>query len=144
MRFSVLDDPPSLPHADTSVDAILLFAVLTCIPGDAGQRRLVAELHRVLRRGGLIYLSDMCLQPDERNRARYRAFAARYGTYGVFETGDGAACRHHAPEWLHELLAGFDRVAERDVAASTMNGHPATVSQILVRKAPEVGGGCAI
>jgi SAM-dependent methyltransferase len=133
--FSVIENPPALPHPDASFDAILLFAVLTCIPTDAGQRELVAELRRLLRPGALLYVSDMCLQPDERNQARYEAFATKYGTYGVFETGDGAVCRHHEPEWLHGLLTGFDHIADRQVQVETMNGHPAQITQLLVRRA---------
>ncbi|MGW2250974.1 class I SAM-dependent methyltransferase [Kitasatospora sp. NPDC001660] len=134
-RFTVLTEPPALGRPDGSVDAALLIAVLTCIPTDDGQRGLIDELRRVLRPGGLLYLSDMCLQEDERNRSRYARFAAQYGTYGVFETSDGAVCRHHRPEWLRELLAGFDVVAEREVVARTMSGNPARITQLLAARA---------
>jgi SAM-dependent methyltransferase len=133
-RFGVLDTPPRLNHSDGSVDVVLLFAVLTCMPTDAGQRELVAELHRVLRPGGLLYLSDLCLQEDQRNRSRYQEFAAKYGIYGVFETGDGAICRHHTLDWLHDLLADFDLAATREITVETMNGHPARATQLLLSK----------
>lgn len=136
LRFSAIDSPPTLPLPDAGFDVILLFAVLTCIPSDTGQRELIAELHRLLRPGGLLYLSDMCLQSDERNRARYEAFAAKYGVYGVFETGDGAVCRHHSPDWLRNLLAGFDQIADRQVPVTTMNGNPAQITQLLAGKGP--------
>jgi SAM-dependent methyltransferase len=133
-RFTLLDRPPRLPHDDGSVDVVLLFTVLTCIPGDSAQRALMTELLRVLVQGGLLYVSDLCLQDDERNRSRYREFAAKYGTYGVFETGDGAVCRHHTPEWLRDLLAAFDPVTTREVPVRTMNGHPALATQLLAAK----------
>jgi SAM-dependent methyltransferase len=104
LKFRVLPHPPALPCPDASVDAVLLFAVLTCIPTDAGQRNLVAELHRVLRPGGRLYVSDLLLQTDQRNQVRYQRHVETYGTYGVFETDDGAVCRHHSAEWLHDLL----------------------------------------
>jgi SAM-dependent methyltransferase len=138
-RFAVLDRPPRLPHADESVDVVLLFAVLTCVPADAAQRELVAELRRVLRPRGLLYVSDLCLQDDERNRRRYGQFAEKYGTYGVFETGDGAVCRHHSPDWLHSLLAGFDLVVTREIPVETMNGHPALATQMLAAKPSPMG-----
>ncbi|WP_395297643.1 class I SAM-dependent methyltransferase [Kitasatospora hibisci] len=133
-RFTVLTDPPRLAHADATLDAALLFAVLTCVPDDAAQRDLVAELHRVLRPGGLLYVSDYCLQPDERNRERYARFAGRYGRHGVFETSDGAVCRHHTREWLDALLGAFDPVAERTLPVRTMNGRPAVATQLLVTR----------
>lgn len=132
LDFTVLDSPPRLRHGDNSIDTVFLFAVLTCVPTDSGQRELVTELRRVLRPGGLLYLSDLCLQDDRRNQARYREFAAKYGVHGIFETGDGAVCRHHTLEWLHSLLAGFDVTATREVRVDTMNGHPAVATQLLM------------
>lgn len=120
-RFTVFDAPPRLDRPDSSVDLVLLFAVLTCLPSDAGQRKLVAELRRVLRPGGFLYLSDLRLQADPRNRSRYQQFAATYGSYGVSETDDGAVCRHHAADWLDDLFVDFDRVATREVSVATMN-----------------------
>ncbi|WP_406442357.1 class I SAM-dependent methyltransferase [Streptomyces sp. NBC_01613] len=135
MRFTVLDAPPTLACADASVDVVMLFAVLTCIPGSQAQRRLIGELDRVLKPGGLLYLSDMLLQDDERNRDRYARFAERYGTYGVFETDDGAVCRHHESDWFMSLLAGCAAVDTRRIAITTMNGHESAGIQILARKA---------
>ncbi|MFD5082430.1 class I SAM-dependent methyltransferase [Kitasatospora sp. NPDC058406] len=130
-RFDVLTDPPRLDRPDASYDAAFLFAVLTCVPGDDAQRALVAELHRVLRPGALLQVSDYCLQPDERNRERYRRFESRYGRFGVFETGDGAVCRHHTRAWLGELFGDFDAVAEHELPVLTMNGRPAVATRLL-------------
>jgi SAM-dependent methyltransferase len=134
LRFAVLDTPPTLADPDASLTAVLLFAVLTCIPGDDAQRALIGELARVLKPGGLLYISDLLLQDDERNRDRYANLAERYGTYGVFETDDGAVCRHHPRRWFSSLLAGFETVDTRDITVATMNGHESTGIQILARK----------
>ena len=132
--FSVLENPPILEWPDATVEAVLLFAVLTCIPDDAEQHRTIAELRRVLRPGGLLYISDYCLQNDQRNLDRYREQAGRWGEYGVFQTSDGAVCRHHEREHLPGLLGGFKVERSRDIPVSTMNGHPATATQLLARK----------
>ncbi|MFF0739407.1 class I SAM-dependent methyltransferase [Streptomyces sp. NPDC004111] len=134
-RFEVLDEPPALTGtADGSVDLAVLFAVLTCVPGDEAQQGLIAELGRVLAPGGLLYVSDLLLQDDERNLDRYARFAGRYGTHGVFETGDGAVCRHHSADRLAALLAAFETVHTRRITVPTMNGHEAQGMQLLVRK----------
>jgi SAM-dependent methyltransferase len=133
-RFTVLEAPPAVDVPDGGVDLVLLFAVLTCVPRDEAQRALVAELARVLRPGGLLYVSDLLLQEDERNVERYRRFAGRYGTYGVFETGDGAVCRHHPQDWFPSLLDGFELTATRHITVATMNGHESAGIQILARK----------
>ena len=132
-RFGVLQTPPMLDLPDASVDMVLLLAVLTCIPADVSQRRLVAELHRVLAPGGRMVVSDLPLQDDERNQARYARFASLHG-HGVFETDDGALCRHHSLSWLVDLLAAFHIADTRRVAVPTMNGHPVTAAQFLAIK----------
>jgi SAM-dependent methyltransferase len=126
----------SLPLADPDggFDLVLLFAVLTTIPGSAAQRALMAELRRVTRPGGLIYLSDYLLQTDARHLARYEAGAARHGVYGIWDRGDGGTFRHHTRERLAELLEGFDLVAEREVATTTLSGAGVTAIQILGRR----------
>ncbi|MFJ9626306.1 class I SAM-dependent methyltransferase [Streptomyces sp. NPDC101175] len=137
VHFTTLDTPPSVPFPDAAFDLVLLFAVLTCVPGDEAQRRLIAELHRVLKPGGILYVSDLLLQDDERNRRRYDAYSAgSHGSYGVFRTGDGAVCRHHSREQLATLLADFESIGTRTVTVSTMNGHRSKGIQLLARKAP--------
>ncbi|WP_416957460.1 class I SAM-dependent methyltransferase [Streptomyces sp. Agncl-13] len=133
-HFTILDNPPTWPTPHAEFDAILLFAVLTCVPGDETQRRLIAELNRILMPGGFLYISDLLLQHDERNRDRYNNYGTLYGSYGVFETGDGAVCRHHSREWLTALLAEFEIVSTRTITVPTMNGHDSTGIQFLARK----------
>jgi SAM-dependent methyltransferase len=135
LTFTLIDSLP-LPHMNDSFDVALLFAVLTCIPGDAAQQTLVRELFRTLKPGGLLYISDLLLQTDERNQARYHAFQEKYGTYGVFETGDGdgAVCRHHDRDWLHALVADFEPVYTDEMEVMTMNQHPVCAYQLLVQK----------
>ncbi|MBK3573483.1 class I SAM-dependent methyltransferase [Streptomyces sp. MBT65] len=137
LHFATLDTPPALPSPPAAFDAVLLFAVLTCIPADDAQRRLITELNRLLKPGGILYISDLLLQDDDRNRRRYdRCMALRdtSGRYGVLETDDGAVCRHHSRDWLTTLLGAFEAVATRTITVPTMNGHEATGIQLLVRK----------
>jgi SAM-dependent methyltransferase len=129
------NDGESLPCGDASVDAVLLFAVLTCIASDDAQKKLLRELRRILRPDGLLLISDYPLQTDERNRQRYDSFARELGI-GRFRLADGAVLRHHSREWFEELLADFriDRMVELD--ATTMNGNPARIWQWWARPLP--------
>ena len=127
-------DPPTLPFASDSFDAVLLFAVLTCIPGDDDQQALVDELCRVVRSGGFLYISDYWLQTDERNRERYARAASQPHTYGVFDVSPGVAVRHHRPEWIAALLSRWQRIALADIQVTTMNGNAAAGFQWFGRK----------
>ena len=137
LNFSVVD-PCAAPFPDRSFDAVLLFAVLTCIPSDAAQKRLIAELARVLRPGGLLLISDYPLQSDERNRNRYDSFEDEFGVYGTFRLSDGGVVRHHTMDWFQELLSGM-RIEERlELDAKTMNGSPARIVQFWARSVASI------
>jgi len=133
LSFSVVDGR-GLPYANGTFDAVLLIAVLTCIPSDAAQRSLIAELSRVLRPGGLLLVSDYPLQTDERNQGRYELFADQFGNYGTFRLSDGAVVRHHRREWFNELLAGYSIEETVELDAKTMNGNPAHILQFWSRR----------
>jgi SAM-dependent methyltransferase len=121
ITFAELTSPPD----DASVEATLLFAVLTCVPTNQGQRAIVEEVGRILEPGGLFYISDLWLQTDERNRERYIRDEPKYRTYGVFDLPEGVTVRHHDPSWIETLTQAFDTVALDHINIQTMNGHPA-------------------
>lgn len=125
---------PPIPQADGSFDVALILAVLTCIPDDQEQEAVISELVRVLRPGGMLFLSDMPLQTDDRNQRRYDHALAEFPVRGVFRTDDGAVVRHHTRERLSAQLAGMAVIELRSVRLSTMNGHPVTAVQIMARK----------
>jgi ubiquinone/menaquinone biosynthesis C-methylase UbiE len=130
----VANDGDRLPCGDSTIDAVLLFAVLTCIPSGEAQKNLLREFKRVLRPGGLLLISDYALQTDDRNVARYEKFAAEFGTYGIFRVDGGAVLRHHSRDWFDSLLQDFriDETVELD--ATTMNGNPTRILQLWARK----------
>ena len=134
VEFQVLDDPPHVRVPDAGVDAVLLFSVLTCVPGDAGQRAIVKEATRVLAPGGLLYVSDLWLQTDARNIARYEAGRRRHGVYGVFDLPEGVTVRHHDRRWIEGLTGGYQRVALDEFQIPTMNGNTADGFQWFGRK----------
>jgi 2-polyprenyl-3-methyl-5-hydroxy-6-metoxy-1,4-benzoquinol methylase len=132
-RFRV-NEGSGVPADAASFDVVLLFAVLTCMPDDAAQKKLVSEFKRVLRPGGLILVSDYPLQTDERNRKRYEQFAHEAGGYGTFRLPEGALLRHHRREWLAELFADFSLLESRELEVLTMNLNPARIVQMWLRK----------
>ncbi len=129
ITFEELNSKNQLPIPDASANAALLFSVLTCVPTDIGQHAIVREIHRVLKAGGLLYISDLWLQTDERNLERYQRDEQKYGTYGVFDLPEGVTVRHHDPRWIETLTQEFETVALDEIEVVTMNGNPAKAFQ---------------
>jgi SAM-dependent methyltransferase len=134
IQFDVLKDFRSVPLEDASVDAVLLFAVLTSVPGDRAQRDIIDEITRVLRPAGLLYISDMWLQTDERNLERYDRGARKYGVYGVFDLPEGVTVRHHDRKWIESMLHRYELLALDELEVQTMNGHASSGFQWFGRK----------
>ncbi|HEV7397436.1 MAG TPA: methyltransferase domain-containing protein [Pyrinomonadaceae bacterium] len=127
-------DGHTLPFASASIDGVLLFALLTCIPESPVQKQLLAEVFRVLRPGGIVYISDLLINEDERNQARYREFALKFSCYGVFELPEGVVVRHHTKEWIDELVRGFRPEKFEPFEVTTMNGNRSAAFQYVGRK----------
>jgi len=130
----VRNDGQSLPFHDQSFDAVLLFTVLTCMPNNEDQWALLAEARRILRLGGILYISDLLINSDLRNVKRYERHADRFGVYGVFELPEGAIVRHHREAWIEQITASFARLAFQKFTATTMNGNRSAAFQYLGRK----------
>ncbi|HEX8845995.1 MAG TPA: class I SAM-dependent methyltransferase [Pyrinomonadaceae bacterium] len=134
-RVSLIrNDGRTLPFKNGSLDAVLLFATLTCIPQNEAQRALIAEVWRVLRPGGLLYISDLLINEDARNRERYERGAEVYGVYGVFELPEGVVVRHHRREWIKELTGSFVELRYEPFSVITMNGNTSAAFQYLGRR----------
>jgi len=131
----IRNDGDSLPLQSESVDAILLFAVLTCIPDSINQKALIDDARRVLRPGGLLYISDVLINTDERNRKRYAEHADKYGCYGVFELPEGVVVRHHSEDWIAEITRAYVRLKYEPFTVTTMNGNTSAAFQYLGRNA---------
>ncbi len=129
-----IGSPHELLVADDSVEGILLFAVLTCIPLNKDQVELIEILWNKLKPGGIMYISDYYLQTDTSEVRRYENLNDDENNYGVFSLFEGATFRHHTREWIVELLSRFDIKEEWSVPVKTMNGHEATAFQVIAEK----------
>ena len=131
----VQNDGHNLPFISEAFDLVLLFAVLTCIPNNSDQRTLLAEVERVLRPGGLVYISELLINEDARNRERYEQYAETYQCYGVFELPEGVVVRHHTEDWIDQLTDRFEKLEFEPFTVTTMNGNSSAAFQYLGRKA---------
>jgi hypothetical protein len=93
------------------------------------------EIRRLLRPGGVLFISDMPLQDDDRNRARY-AEGRGLGPFGTFATGDGGVVRHHPESHMKSWFEDFELISQHTLDLTTMHGNPATGVQFVARKVP--------
>jgi SAM-dependent methyltransferase len=129
----VQTDGRMLPFRNDSFDAVLLFTLLTCVPADGDQRLLLAEVSRVLRPDGLVYISDLLLNSDGRSIERYRQHAGAFDAYGIFTLPEGVTVRHHSESRIRELTVGFTQVKYEKFTVTTMNGNRSAAFQYLGR-----------
>jgi len=134
LDFRIIENS-TFPFDDEAFDVVLLFTVLTSTPANEEQMAIVAESERVLRQGGILYVSDMPLQNDKRNRDRYEKFSSKYGINGIFKLPDGGVMRHHEMTWIHSLLKQFQQLSLREIDVTTMNGNKAKAFQYIGCKA---------
>ncbi|CCO25346.1 class I SAM-dependent methyltransferase [Maridesulfovibrio hydrothermalis] len=116
-------DGCTIPFQDNSFDAVLLVAVLTCIPKNKDQSCLIKEIHRILKSGGILYVNDFLLNTDQRNLDRYKLFQPKHDIYGIFELDGGGVLRHFSEEHINKLLSPFTSVEYKKVTYTTMNGN---------------------
>lgn len=124
----------NLPIENETIDLIILFAVLTCIPSNNGQIKLMEKLYSILKPGGILYLSDYYLQKNSKEMKHYEYLKEDKENYGVFTLTEGVTFRHHPKKWIKKLLEKFETIEEKNVEVVTMNKHKAEGFQILVRK----------
>ena len=115
----------NLPWEDNTFDVVLLVTLLTSVPFDLEQRKIVSEVKRVIKPGGHVFVSDLPLQWSKKYLDRYQEGAKRYGQYGVFDLDDGGTVRHHEMGYFIQLMADFTCLEMNTHEVETMNGNEA-------------------
>jgi SAM-dependent methyltransferase len=129
-----IDNPTELKLEDNSIDCIILFAVLTCIPSNEGQNSLISLLLSKLKKGGIIYISDYYLQENSVEVERYEYLNGDKNNFGVFKLPEGVIFRHHTKEWIKTLTKDFEIISETPIIVKTMNGNIANGFQLIAKK----------
>lgn len=118
-----INEGMNIPYEDSYFDAVIIAAVLTCIPGDDDQKKLIDEVKRVLKPGGIVFIYDFLINEDRRNIDRYEKSLQKHAAYGTFEVDNSVTLRHHTIEWIDELTCVFAKVSFEKKNFPTMNGH---------------------
>jgi len=112
-----------LPFSDASFDAVILSSVLGCITENTKQNLLIKEIARVLKKNGVVYISDFYINDDLKNITRYNTFKNTIEQpYGIFTLAEGVPQRHHSPQYIKELLSIFKAELFESRIFQTMSG----------------------
>lgn len=114
-----------LPWEADTFDVAVLVTLLTSVPAEADQRKLLAEVVRTIKPGGHLFVSDMPLQWSSRYTERYKLGYEKYQDYGVFDLPDGNTVRHHSLPYFLDLVSDFELILLQPHQVVTMNGNPA-------------------
>lgn len=112
-----------LPFEQNTFDAVILFGVLTCVPDNESQKGLLNDIKKVLKPGGVIYINDFLLNSGFKRWLFYKKAQKETGIYGAFKTYDGATVRHHAEDYILNLISDFKTVDYQKFVIPTMNGN---------------------
>ncbi|MGE3954894.1 MAG: class I SAM-dependent methyltransferase [Parachlamydiales bacterium] len=130
LNLKVIEQSGQLPEPDDSADLVVLSTVLDSIVSKQGQQEVIDEIKRVLKKNGLLYLSDFLITPDH-FEAKYRRGLEEHGEYGVYTTGEGLVVRHFTTAWLTDLLRDWDLLWLEQFPFKTMNGTPTRSLHLL-------------
>mgnify|MGYP000502854970 CR=1 FL=1 len=134
LTISQINNADALPLDNNSVDCFLLFAVLTCIPSNQAQKKLIHILQSKLKPKGIIYISDYYLQDNLSEVKRYEYLNGDKNNFGTFSLPEGATFRHHTKKWIAELTQDFETNEHDYIDVKTMNGNDAKAFQLILQK----------
>ncbi|EKO3929388.1 class I SAM-dependent methyltransferase [Vibrio metschnikovii] len=106
-----------LSFSDNYFDAIVVCAVLTCIPVQDSREKVVSELWRVLKPNGVLYLAEFCSIKSLH-----------------FLSGLGIEMWHSRPKEIEALLSNFSIELSKVSETSTISGHVSNAVHIIARK----------
>lgn len=90
---------------DNHFGAIILCAVLTCVPDIKTKEQILAEIYRILKPDGILHLVEFCNEK---------------GKY--FESNFGVAMHHQQPKELLTLVHYFSEIDCNIIQTQTMSG----------------------
>lgn len=130
--FSI-EESGSIPLKTSSCDAVIMSTILCCVVDKDHQKEIIDEAKRVLKIGGVLYLSDFLLCNHSRYVDKYQEGYKSYNEWGVYTTDEGITVRHHSTRWITQLLEDLDIQWFEQFDFKTMNNNSARTCHCIAK-----------
>lgn len=134
LDLRLLDEPNLIPCPDESIDVVIMSTVLCCMIHSKEHVELIGEIFRVLRNGGVFYLSDFLICQNEKYLNKYLEGFQSYGIHGVYTSNENLTVRHLTSQYVFDLLRNFDVQWFEQFDFKTMNNNPARTFHCIGKK----------
>lgn len=134
LDLRLLENPGTIPCDDSSIDAIVMSTVLCCITEEQMLAALMKEVSRVLKKDGVLYVTDFLICDHPRYQEKYALGLQQFGTWGVYTTNENLTVRHFTTKMIMELLNSFDIQWFEQFDFKTMNQNPARTFHSIAKK----------
>jgi SAM-dependent methyltransferase len=135
LELHAIQESGKVSMPDSSADLVVMSTILCCIIEKEEQKRIISEMRRILKKGGILYLSDFSICAHPRYKDKYADAERIFGEWGIYTTAEGLTVRHHSTEWIADLLREFDILWMEQFDFKTMNQNPArTIHCVSMKK----------
>jgi len=97
---------PTLQYPDGYFGAIILCAVLTCVPENQAKKDVLAEIERLLKPGGILHMVEFCSETNK-----------------IFKSKIGVIMHHQQLSELRSLVSAFTELRFEVINTQTMDGN---------------------
>ncbi len=93
-------------YSNSHFGAVILCAVLTCIPKYQAKVNVLAEVNRILKHGGILHMIEFCSETGK-----------------SFKSDMGIVMNHQQPSELKSLVGSFSELKFEVIQVETMSGN---------------------
>lgn len=134
LDLRLLERSGVIPKDKESVDAVMMSTVLCCMIDPQEKTLLMDEIRRILKKGGILYLTDFLLCPHPGYKKKYARGMQEFGMRGTYRTSENLVVRHHSTQEIMGLLHHFDIQWFEQFDFKTMNQNPARTFHCIACK----------
>lgn len=129
-----IEESGCVPVKDAFCDALIASTILCCVVHREEQQLLVEEFLRILKPGGVLYLTDFVISNHPGYADKYKKGYKIYNDRGIYTTSEGLTVRHHATDWVMQLLERFNIQWFEQFDFKTMNQNYARTFHCVAQK----------